>query len=373
MKIEFNQSALLKGLQRVGPIAEKKTTMPILGNLLLKATGDHLTILATDLEIGIQTKCEANVLQEGQACTPAQNLIDVVKQLPETEGKLQKSDNEWVTITSGKAQFRMAGTLADEFPQVAQTKDFSFSAIRKDTLKKALEKTSIAISTDEMRYNLNGVFLETSKEDGKDMFRMVATDGHRLAMFHRPLQKDESVKIKKGIILPRKGVTELRRLLSDHPETTLDIAIAENAAAFRVGDSVLYMKLVVGEFPDYMAVIPKENKKKLMLNRTVFSDSLKRVSLLSEGKSKCVRLGIRPNGVHLTANSPELGEAEEDLQGEFDGGELNIGFNARYVLDVLSVAGGDKVLLELDHEQSPGVLRVPDDPSFFGVIMPMRI
>jgi DNA polymerase-3 subunit beta len=187
------------------------------------------------------------------------------------------------------------------------------------------------------------------------------------------LSDDESLSLAKGVILPRKGVNELRRLIGETAAKTVGVAVAEGNAAFGVDDVVHYMRLVVGEFPDYTAVIPKGNKKKLMLDRNLFSESLHRVSLLSEGKSRCVKMGIKKGSVHLSANSPELGEAEEDVQGEFMGEEMEIGFNARYVMDVLSVIDGARVMIELDHSQSPGIIKIPDDPHFLSVIMPMRI
>jgi DNA polymerase III subunit beta len=288
-------------------------------------------------------------------------------------GKLNRGDNDWITLSCGKAQFRLAGVSADEFPQMASASEFKFTKLRTETIRGAIEKTCFAISTDEMRYNLNGVYAELKKEKGSTTLRFVATDGHRLAMYTRDLADDESLTLGKGVILPRKGIGELRRLLAETTEKYVEVAVTGTNACFRVNDTILFMRLVVGEFPDYTAVIPKANKKKLVIGREVLTDSLKRVSLLSEGKSKCVRFGIKGGGIHLAATCPELGEAEEDIQGEFDGGELDIGFNARYVLDALAAVDGDKVLFELDHEQSPGIVRAPEDPTYFGVIMPMRI
>lgn len=373
MKIEFDRNQLLKGLQRIGAVAEKKSTMPILGNILLEAKGDHLTIAATDLEIGVQTNCQARITGDGKVCTPAHHLTDIVKQLPEKNGKLQRTENDWITMSCGKANFKLAGVSAEEFPQMASASEFKFAKIRTETLRGAIEKTYFAISTDEMRYNLNGVYLELKKEKGATTFRMVATDGHRLAMYTHDLAEDEDLTLPKSVILPRKGINELRRLLTETEEKHIDMAVTGTNACFRVNETTLFMRLVVGEFPDYSAVIPKGNKKRLVVGRDTLFNSLKRVSLLSEGKSKCVRFGIKGTGIHLAATSPELGEAEEDLVGEFDGGELDIGFNARYVLDALAAVDGDKVLFELDHEQSPGIVRSPDDPSYFGVVMPMRI
>ncbi len=372
MKIEFQKNDVLKALHRVSTVAEKKTTRPILGNVLLDANKNQLTVAATDLEIGIHSSTPVEVLTEGKICTPVYHLTEIIKQLPDSKVTLQKEENEWMVLKSGKAQFRIAGVPAEEFPQMSSEKEFSFSKVRVSMLLDGIEKTHFAMSTDEMRHNLNGVLIEIKNENGKS-FCMVATDGHRLAMFNMPLTKEEDVELQKSVILPRKGVMELRRLLAENSEDVVDIALTPSNAAFRLSGTLIYMKLVVGDFPDYTAVIPKTNKKKLMVNRQLLSESLKRVSLLSDGKSKAVKFSVKPSGLHLGANSPELGEAQEDLPGEFDGGELEIGFNAKYFLEALAALKGDQVAIELDTDQSPGLIRTSNESGCFSVIMPMRI
>lgn len=374
MKITFSKKDILKNLQRAAAIAEKKTTMPILGNILLRTDKDKLFITATDLEIGMHGQISCAIKEEGQICVPAQHLIGIIKELPNEEIKFETNANSWVTISSGKAQFKIAGVTGDEFPKIPTEKEFTFQKIKTETIEKAIDKTSFAICLDEMRYNLNGSLIETeTSANGKTVFKMVSTDGHRLAFFSTTLDADEEIELDKGVILPRKGIIELKRVLSETDAPTIQMGFAKGSIAFQIGDTFLFMRLVAGEFPDYTAVIPKNNDKKLTLDRGSFTDSLRRVSLLSEGKSKCVKFGIHGKGVLLKANSPELGEAEEEIQGEFNGGELNIGFNARYVMDILGATHGDKIVVELNHEQSPGVFRIADDPTFFGVIMPMRV
>jgi DNA polymerase-3 subunit beta len=374
MKIQFDKQTMLKSLQRCVGVAEKKTTMPILGNVLWVAEQDHVSLSATDLEIGIRTKVEATVSEPGQICIPGQHLMNIMKELPRSEVTMETEDQSWVKISSGKAQFRIAALSGEEFPKIAKQEDFSFQKIQTQTFKGAMDKTSYAICTDEMRYNLNGSLIETEDSpSGKRNFKMVSTDGHRLAYYHIPLEEEETLELGKGVILPRKGIMEIKKIIADTTAKELSVSVDQGTAAFMVGDVFLSMKLVVGEFPDYTAVIPKNNDKRLKIDRQVFTNSLKRVSLLSEGKSKCVKFGIHGKGVLLKANSPELGEAEEEVLGEFDGGQLQIGFNAKYVMDILSNVHSEEIVLELNHEQSPGVFRIPDDPSFFGVVMPMRI
>lgn len=373
MKLECQQKDLLKALSHVVTVTEKKTTMPILANLLLEAKGDHLVVSGTDLELSMESRCPVKVQVEGRICTPAQQWMDIVRRLPDSTVKIHKDEQGWLILQSGKAKFRVAGLDAAEFPKLPDPKDHHFTAVRKSLFLDGIEKTAYAMSIDEIRYNLNGIFVEVAKGDAGPELRMVSTDGHRLAVYARPLEKGEDLRIEKGIIFPRKGVNELKRLLPEFDGADVEVSFTPTSVAFVVGTTRVYMKLVVGDFPKYQDVIPKGERKKLVLTKGVFSDSLKRVSILSEGKSKCVKLGIRPDGVLLAAQSPELGEANEDIPGEFTGSELNIGFNAKYLLDAIAVFESEKIVLELDHEQSPGVLRAAEDARSLSVVMPMRI
>jgi len=374
MKVTLQKQELSQGLGHGVSVAEKKTTMPILGNILWRASEQGITISATDLEISLEMTLAGTVITPGAACIPAQHLMNIVKELPNDMVSIEVDQQGWVRMHCGKAQFKIASIQPEEFPKLAKREDFQYQALKAATLMEAFDRTAYAICTDEMRYNLNGSLVETeTTPSGKRMLKVVSTDGHRLAFYQTELGEGDTFSLPKGVIFPRKGILEIRKILSDlGEEATLPICIEKNTVAIKHGEVFLTMKLVVGEFPDYTKVIPQNNDKKLKVSRDLLSHSLRRVSLLSEGKSKCVKLGIHGGGVLLRANSPELGEAEEEIVGEFDGGELTIGFNAKYVMDVLSNMKSEEVVLELSHGQSPGVFRIPDDPTFFGVIMPMR-
>lgn len=369
MKINCTQQELVKAITYVSSVTEKKTTMPILGNVLLETKGDQLIITGTDLEISIQCSIKAQILKEGKICTPALQLSDIIKRLPKSEVVLQKDEQGWLMVNSGKAQFRVACVDAQEFPKIPSIQDFKMKQVLKETLKTGIYRTAFAMSSDEMRPNLNGILFQI--EDG--FLKMVATDGHRLSLVEHKLQKNETIELHKKIILPRKGINELKTILSETGNDQIEVGFSETQAVFVVSNSQIFMKQVVGDFPDYKMVLPKGDRKKLIVDRDMFSDSLKRVSLLSDGKSKCVKLGIKSNAVHMSANSPELGEAQEELSSEFEGKEFQIGFNAKYLLDTLSVLDNGKIVFELDHEQSPGVFKLMNDTTYCGVIMPMRI
>lgn len=373
MKFECTQQDLVKTLSHVVSVTEKKTTMPILSNLLLEVKDHKLVVSGTDLELSVEASCPVKSHSEGKICTPAQQWMDIIRRLPDPNIKIHRDDQGWLIIKSGKSQFRLAGLDAAEFPKLPDPKDHHFQKVKKNMFLTGIEKTAYAMSIDEIRYNLNGIYLEKITESGKNVVKMVSTDGHRLAFFSYVLSDGEDLKIEKGVILPRKGVLELKRLLSEHESDTVEVSITPTSVAFVAGSSKLYMKLVVGDFPKYQDVLPKGDRKKLLVKRGLLSDSLKRVSILAEGKSKAVKLSIRPDAVMLSAQSPELGEAQEDIPAEFTGGELQIGFNAKYLLDALSVFDSENMMFELDHEQSPGVLKDAEDTGAISIIMPMRI
>jgi DNA polymerase-3 subunit beta len=235
-------------------------------------------------------------------------------------------------------------------------------------LLEMIKKTQFAISTDETRYILNGVFFEP-RADKK--VRMVATDGHRLALVERELDGD--FKLKSGVIIPRKGLFELKRLLDEAPEAECHLGFAENSALFKKSGLTMVMRLIDGQFPEYQRVIPKEGEKQIALPKLRFLEGLKRIALLSADKSNAVKIRLSDNQLRITSHNPDLGEAKDDLDATYRGVELNIGFNARYLIDVLGAVESDEVVLELGDEHSPGVLHAPGDRSYTAVVMPMRV
>ena len=308
MEFRIAADELKKALFRAQGIVERKATMPILSNVLVNATKSGVTVTAFDLDIGIVSEHQAEVLKPGAVTVSGPTLVEMVR------------------------------------------------------------KSSYAISTDETRYVLNGVFFEP-KEGGR--VRMVATDGHRLAMVDRELPGD--FKLKAGVIIPRKGLFELKRLLDEAPEAEMQLGFAENSALFKKPGLSMVMRLIDGQFPEYQRVIPKEGEKQLLVNRGRFSDALKRIALLSADKSNAVKVSLSENLLRITANNPDLGEAKDDLEVAYRGASLTVGFNARYIQDVLAAMDGDEVALELGDEHSPGVLHAPGDRSHTAVVMPMRV
>ena len=368
MDLSIRVPELAKALQRVQGIVEKKTTMPILANALIRSKGtDQISVSATDLEIGLTASYEAEIRTAGAITLGAKALYDIVRSLPEDEVKLKQTTNQWVEISCGKVKFRVVGMAADSFPALPAFSEVPFFPIEPKTFKEMIEKTLYAVSLDETRYNLTGVFCEPIS--GSPGLRMVATDGHRLSMIERPTPKEPSMK--EGVIIPRKGLVELRKLLDDEAECQL--GFIENSAVFESGGTTLTMRLVDGRFPDYQQVIPSASSRAVKIDRQKLNNALKRTSLLSPDKAQGVRLDLSEGVLALSATNPDLGEAREELEVDYDGEALRIGFNFRYLMDVLTALGEDTVQIDLTDELSPGVITGVNGEGYKAVIMPMRI
>jgi DNA polymerase-3 subunit beta len=307
-------------------------------------------------------------MKPGAVTVAAKTLFDIVSFLPEASVTIKKQANNYAEITSGAAHYKIVGMAPEEFPKLPKEENAPLVKMTGTALLEMIKRTSFAISHDETRYILNGVFFEP-RDGGK--VRMVATDGHRLAMVERDLTGD--FKLKGGVIIPRKGLFELKRLLDEAPEAECQLGFAENSALFKKPGLSMVMRLIDGQFPDYQRVIPKESDRQLLVNRSRFHDALKRIALLSSDKSNAVKLSLSENLLRITANNPDLGEAKDDLEVAYRGGSLTVGFNARYLMDVLSVMDTDEVALELGDEHSPGVVHAPGDRASTSVVMPMRV
>ncbi|MEQ9501362.1 MAG: DNA polymerase III subunit beta [Deltaproteobacteria bacterium] len=369
MELTIRVPELVKALQRVQGIVEKKTTMPILANALIKSKGKgQITVSATDLEIGLTADYEAEVTKTGAMTLGAKALFDIVRALPEEKVTLKQTSNQWVEITCGKVKYRVVGMAADTFPTLPTFDEVPFFELDARVFREMIDKTLYAVSTDETRYNLTGVFCEPVA--GTSGLRMVATDGHRLSVIERPTA--EAPAMKEGVIIPRKGLVELKKLLDESGDGA-KLGFVENSAVFEKDGITLTMRLVDGRFPDYQQVIPQASSRRVQIGRQALFNGLKRTSLLSPDKAQGVRIDLADNVLALTANNPDLGEAREEIPVEYDSDALKIGFNFRYLIDVLGVLTEDVVELELTDELSPGVIHGVGSEGYRAVIMPMRI
>lgn len=370
MEIKIPRSELLKQLQLVQGIVERKTTMPILSNVLFEAKKKQLTTTATDLEVGVTSSCPAEVLKEGRVTIHARGLYEIVKELPEELVHLKVKENFWVEIHCSRAEFKIVGLSPDEFPALPKKGEGQQQRLDCATFVEMIEKTAFSMSNDETRYNLNGVYLEYVGEEKTAVLRMVATDGHRLSIAERPATG--AWKAISGVILPRKGVQELRRLFEGQ-DGPFDLWIDGKHAIVSLGNVSLAIRLIDGQFPPYRQVIPKESKRVVAVDRDEIYHALKRVSAMASDRTRGVRLAVSPKNLEVSANTPDIGEAREGLAATYRGESFEVGFNARYFLEALSVIEDPQAVLQLGDDTAPCVMRSELDKGFTHVIMPMRL
>lgn len=369
MDFVISKANMLKELQAMQGVVEKKSTIPILSNIVLDARKDSLELLATDLEVGIRTGCDAKVAKEGSATLSARRLFDIVRLLPEADIRFKGDEGKWVAITCQKARFRVVGLPREDFPEV---REFDFSkgiAIERDLLLDLIHKIGFAITTDEGRYQLSGALTILNKRD----LTMVATDGHRLAMARGRLEKSASDS-KIEIILPRKVLAELARVGEGEKEVLF--GQKENQAFFKVGRTIFSANLLSGKFPEYEQVIPEGNDKLIKVESEPFADVVRRIALLSGERSRAIKLAVSKGTLEVSSSNPEVGEASETVDIEYNGPEIEVGFNSKYLLDFFQAYGPGQVILALKDEGTQGLLRpvgLEAGRDYRYVVMPMRI
>ncbi len=363
MKFTVSKEALLDGLQKVQHVVSSRTTLPILSNVLLVAADGRLRLTTTDLDVGITGVVSANVSRDGATTLPAKRLVNIIRELPASEVEVSVDAKNVASIQCGPSFFKIIGLSQDDFPPLPDFDGAKEFRIPQALLRDGLKKTAYAISTDETRYVLNGIF--TSFRDGK--LTLVATDGRRLAMVENDLEYPASQET--DVIIPTKAVQELQRLLGQEGEVL--VCLSDNQISFSVGESLLVSKLIEGNYPNYRQVIPGDSNERVELPREATLETVRRVSLLSSDKSNSVKLVFSPNQVEVTANSPDVGEARETMEVAYSGKEMQIAFNPEFLKAPLQNLEEQTVYLDLIDEMSPGVVRI--DSSFLYVIMPMRV
>lgn len=373
MEFRIDKEVFLKSLQKIQGIVEKRTSMPILSNVLLEASEQTLYVTATDLEVGMKSIYPAEVITPGGITVNAKKIYEIVKELPNQPIIFSTKENDWVEIQCGKVHFNIVGLSAEEFPYFPAVKEESLFEIESALLKGMIEKTSYAICNDDTKYNLNGLFtkVETTPQE-EQILKMVATDGHRLSTASCPLKGTAGPELAHGVILPKKGVYELKKI-TEEDNGNLLFGFMENSAVIKRGDLYMVMRLVDGEFPDYNRVIPTANERTITVNKEEFTHSIRRMAILSSEKFKGIMLEISSAGIKISSSNPELGDAMEEIDVVYDGEPLAVRFNARYLLDVLSVAETSKVVMRFKDELAPSIIQPDNGNGFLAVIMPMRL
>lgn len=371
MKLKIKKDEILKGLQRIQGVVDKKNTMPILSNMLLVADGKGIEIIATDLEIGLRGRYAADVEKPGAVTVSAKKMFEIVRELPEEDIHIRVEEGNWVKIVSGHSQFKLVGLPKEEYPSMPDVAEEGMITMDGETLRDMIKKTLYAAGENDARYVLNGLYVHLSPAKGGLNIRMVGTDGHRLSMIDRVVDakhKEESV------IVPKKAMLEIRRLLEeDSSQEGFQMGFSKNHALFKRDGLVMVSKLIDGNYPNYQQVLPTQNTKKVAVSKDIFTHAVKRVSILSKEKTNAVKLQLEKNTLLLSTNNPEVGEANEELSIDYTGESISIGFNSRYLMDVLMAMDRDTITLELNDSLSPCLVKEEGNDAYKCVVMPMRV
>lgn len=372
MKVTVERTALLKSLGRVHRVVERRNTIPILANVLIRADKSKLSLKATDLDLEVIDAVDAEVSPGGSTTVPAHMFYEIVRKLPEgSQIVLEASgDRAVLAIRAGRSRFTLQTLPESDFPDLAageMTHKFTLAAA---DLKRLIDKTQFAISTEETRYYLNGIYLHTAGSGKSTMLRAVATDGHRLAQVELALPSGASGM--PGIIIPRKTVGEVQRLIED-AEAEVAVELSQGKIRFSIGDVVLTSKLIDGTFPDYARVIPLGNDKELVVDKKDFEASVDRVSTVSSERGRAVKLSISSGRLLLSVTNPDSGSATEELEIEYAADPIDIGFNSRYLLDIAAQIEGEVAVLKLADAGSPTLIQDRDSAGALYVLMPMRV
>jgi DNA polymerase-3 subunit beta len=371
MEITVSKIELLRELTATQGVVERKTTIPILSNYLFEASGDKLSLTATDLDLSLRTACTAKVKKEGSCTIPARKLHDYVKLLPDADITIKLLENHWISIRCGRSNTKMVGMARSNFPTLPVFPTAGVVKIPAQVLRGMIAKTGFAIASEESRYTLNGALMVLKPES----ITMVATDGHRLAHVERSGEKFEGVSGELKTLIPKKAMDELRSLLDSTDAETIDFAKDESTLYFRIGQRLLTSRQLTGQFPNFEAVLPKDNNKSVTLPGNDLGAAISRVAQFADERSRAVRLRMEKGELKLSASSTETGESEDTLETSYQGDSLTVGFNAQYILDFLKAVGAGDVKLEFKDAQSAGQLRPADseDYKYRYIVMPMRI
>ena len=373
MEISISRQELLKELTAAQSVVERKTTIPILSNFLFEATEDRLLITATDLDQSLRTSCAAKVKKTGSCTIPARKLYDYVRLLPDGDLSIKLMDNHWVQIRSGRSNTKMVGMARANFPQVPEFPEANVTRIAAPSLKGMIAKTIFAISNEESRYTLNGALLILKAES----LAMVATDGHRLAHVEKTGENLANITGEKKILIPRKALSELQGLLSTTDAPEIEFADDEHTLFFRIGGRTLTSRKLTGQFPNYEAVMPRDNSKFLVVRADELQQSIQRVAQFADERSGAIKVRLEQNELRISSSSTDSGESEDVIETPYNFDAIVVGFNSQYLIDFLKAIGNSgEVRLEFKDAQSAGQMRpedAADDVRYRYIIMPMRI
>jgi DNA polymerase III subunit beta len=371
MEIKVNRDSLFRSVSKVQSIIEKRSNMPILSMILISADDRSVNISATDLEISMQQKIEANVITAGSITISGRKLFEILKESKSNDISIKEKENNWVFISDDKTQYNLACMSAEEYPVFVEPEDVDMVEMECTALADMINKTIYAITLEEAGYKLSGVYTERIKKEESSFLRMVSTDGHRLSLSDKQIDNLDKIKMDKGVMIPKKGLLELNKLASEGEK--ISIGFKENNCVAKNENSLVVIRLLESKFPDYREVISIELNNRVTINRNELLDGMKRMMILSSESSKGVQITLHNNIMELVSINPDLGDVKDNIMIEYPGDRVEMGFNSKYFVDVLQSMQSEKVLIGFNDNSSPCMLRGEDDKGFLGLIMPMRI
>jgi DNA polymerase-3 subunit beta len=366
MEFRVKKDIFLNVLFKIQGIVDKKHTVPILSNVYIEALENKITLSATDLEIGLKTSLECEIIKPGKITISAKKLFEIVKEFPNNLVSIKEKNNYWVEISCDKSVFNLVGLPPDEFPKFPDKSNelFEFDS---HSIDEMIESTVFSVSNDEAKFNLTGIFIKL--DEGKINF--VSTDGHRLSVMSKTLDFDLNEKFRTGFILPKKGIIELNKII-DSDKKLIKIGVTDNLFNYVDENTTFVMRMIDGDFPDYKRVIPEKSENFSIINIKALIDVLRRISVLSNEKTKGVKINLTKNKLTVSSSNPDFGDAKEEMDVIYSGDDITIGFNAKYILDILNVLKCEKIKFYIKDNISPGMIVPFDNDEYLSVIMPMR-
>lgn len=371
MQFNIDRETFLNCLFKVQGIVEKKHTIPILSNVYMEIVDGNLVVSATDLEVGLKSYYTCDVVKPGKITVSAKKLFEIIKEFPNEIISVKLKDNNWLEISCKKAIFNLVGLSPDEFPKFPEINN-EFFRIESTLLQEMIENTIFSVSNDETKFNLTGIFVKSESVDNINYINFVSTDGHRLSLVKKKVDQDLNDRFDTGFILPKKGLIELKKIIENQSKT-VKIGINDNLFSLVDDTTTFVMRMIDGDFPDYRKVIPEKTSNVAVINVKNFNHALRRISVLSNEKSKGVKINFSKNMINIISSNTELGDAKEEMDIVYSGNEISIGFNARYILDILNVIKSDNLNFYLKDNISPGMITPEENSNFLSVIMPMRL
>jgi DNA polymerase III subunit beta len=368
MEIKVSRDSLFKSISKVQSIIEKRSNMPILSMILITADDKSLHISATDLEISMQQTIDAKIISPGSITISGRKLFEILKESKSQEIYIQEKGNNWIFISDDKTQYNLACMNAEEYPVFVEPEDVSLVEMECSALAEMINKTIYAVTLEEAGYKLSGVYTEKINKEDKIILRMVSTDGHRLSLVDKDIN---NIKIDKGVMIPKKGLMELNKLASEGEK--ISIGFKENNCVARNENSLVIIRLLESKFPDYKEVISIELKNSISIKRNNILDGMKKMMILSSESSKGVQITIYNNTIELVSINPDLGDVKDNMEVDYQGEKVELGFNSKYFVDVLQAMVSENVIISFNDNSSPCMIRGEDDKGFLGLIMPMRI